>query len=56
MNQVRIRIVGKFDRVGEQEIANKVVSVPGVVPIRWRVRLFGFINVTLVGRVEVSTE
>ena len=51
---VRVRIVGKFDRVGEQELANQVVSVPGVVPVRWSFRVFGFFKVTIVGRAEIS--
>lgn len=55
MNKVRIKVIGKFDKVGEQTLADEAVSVPGVVPIRWTVKVW-FLKVTIVGRVEVSQE
>ena len=53
---VRIKVFGKFDKVGWQQVEDKLVAVPGVVPVRWTLKLFGFIKVTVVGRVEVSAE
>ena len=53
--RVRIRLFGKFDKVGEQEIVSQVVAVPGEVPVRWTIKVLGFIKVTIVGRVKVET-
>ena len=50
---VRVRIIGKFDKIGEVEVENKVVSVPGVVPIRWTIKVLWF-KVTIVGRAEIT--
>lgn len=51
---VRLRVFGKFDRVGWQQVEDKVVEVPAVVPVRWTLKVFGFIKVTIVGRVEIE--
>ena len=54
MNLVRVKVSGKFDRAGWQEIANSVVPLPGEVPVRWQVRILWF-TVTIVGKVELES-
>ena len=51
---VRVKVFGKFDRVGWQQLEDKTVTVPATVPVRWKLKVLGFINVTVVGRVEVE--
>ena len=52
--RVKVSVFGKFDKVGEQLLAEKTVNAPGEVPIRWTIKVLGFIRVTIVGRVKVE--
>jgi hypothetical protein len=51
---VKVSIFGKFDKVGEQMLEQRVVAVPAEVPVRWTIKVLGFIRVTIVGRVKVE--
>jgi len=50
---VRIKVYGRFDRVGEQLVTEATVLIPGEVPVRWTVKILWF-RVTIVGRVTVE--
>jgi hypothetical protein len=56
---LKIKVRGKFDRVGWQDIQENVIplpqpGMPTVVPVRWTIKVLGLFKVTIVAEVVVG--
>jgi len=53
--KVQVSADGKFDKVGWQEVLQPVtVEAPAEIPVRWTIKVFGFIKATIVARIKIK--